>query len=90
MDLGLQVSLSETFNIVGADLISQGVPVIGSAEIPWAAGWCAAEPTCSRSMLQKLHLTWELPGLNVWWQQRNLRAYTQKTKRIWQRYLQGK
>ena len=34
MDIGMQVSFSETFNIVGADIISQGVPLVGSAEIP--------------------------------------------------------
>ena len=28
MDIGIQVSFSETFNIVGCDLLSQGVPVI--------------------------------------------------------------
>jgi hypothetical protein len=35
MDIGMQVSFSETFNIVSADLLSQGVPVVGSEEIPW-------------------------------------------------------
>jgi len=90
MDMGMQVSLTETFNIVGADLISQGVPLISSHEIPWAAGLFTAEPTSSQSMLHKLHMTWELPGLNVWWQQRNLRAYTNQTKAVWRRYLRGK
>ena len=90
MDLGLQVSLSETFNIVGADLISQGVPLISSAEIPWAAGFFTADPTSSASISHKLHTAWELPSVNVWWQQRNLRSYTDKTKRIWRTYLQGK
>ena len=33
MDLGLQVSLSETYNIVTADFVSQGVPVVTSEEI---------------------------------------------------------
>ena len=90
MDLGLQVSFSETFNIVGADLISQGVPVVGSNEIPWSAGVFAADPTSSRSIAHKLHLAWELPAVNVRWQQWNLRNYTSKTKRVWQRYLQSK
>jgi len=90
MDLGLQVSLSETFNIVGADLISQGVPLVSSAEIPWAAGLFSADATSSRSIAHKLHMAWELPSINVWWQQHNLRIYTDQTKRIWRRYLQGK
>jgi len=35
MDLGLQVSLSETYNIVAADAINQEVPVVTSDEIPF-------------------------------------------------------
>jgi hypothetical protein len=35
MDIGMQVSYSETFNIVAADFISQGVPVVISKELPW-------------------------------------------------------
>jgi hypothetical protein len=35
MDIGLQVSLSETYNIVTADCISQCVPVVTSKEIPF-------------------------------------------------------
>ena len=90
MDIGLQVSLSETFNIVGADLISQGVPLVSSAEIPWAAGLFTANPTSSRSIAHKLQTAWELPSVNVWWQQHNLQAYTSKTKRVWQSFMQGK
>jgi len=33
MDIGLQVSLSETYNIVTADFISQNIPVVTSEEI---------------------------------------------------------
>ncbi len=35
MDLSMQVSLSETFNIVTADFVSQKIPVIVSEEITW-------------------------------------------------------
>lgn len=35
MDLVMQVSYTETFNIVLADAVSQFVPVLGSTEIPW-------------------------------------------------------
>jgi len=33
MDICMQVSFSETFNIVAADCIASGVPVIVSSEI---------------------------------------------------------
>lgn len=35
MDFCLQVSTSESFNLVSADAVSQGVPLIGSAAIRW-------------------------------------------------------
>lgn len=35
MDVLMQVSNSETFNIVAADSVSMGVPVVVSDEIPW-------------------------------------------------------
>ena len=35
MDIGLQVSFTETFNIVTADFVSKGVPVVVSKEIFW-------------------------------------------------------
>ena len=90
MDIGLQVSLSETFNIVGADLISQGIPLVGSAEIPWAASWFAADPNSSDDMVNKLHLTWELSQANVWLQQWQLKRYTTQTKLTWKQYLTTK
>ena len=87
MDLGLQVSFSETFNIVGADLISQGVPLIGSAEIPWAVGLFTADPTNSRDIMRKMSLSYELPWLNVRWHQQRLKTYTSDTRIVWDEYF---
>ena len=36
IDVGLQVSLSETFNLVSADYVSAGVPMCVSREVYWA------------------------------------------------------
>lgn len=36
MELGLQVSLSETFNIVSADFVNMEIPIVVSNEIEWA------------------------------------------------------
>jgi hypothetical protein len=37
MDLVMQVSFSETFNIVAADAVVSGVPIVVSSEVPWAS-----------------------------------------------------
>jgi len=83
MDIGLQCNFSETFNIVSADLISQGVPVVGSYEIPWATRWFNARPAESDEIADAMISTYDHPSLNVWLNQRNLTKYTNKTKKIW-------
>jgi hypothetical protein len=40
MDLGMQVSFSETFNITAADFVYMGVPIVVSTEIPFVNGLC--------------------------------------------------
>ena len=87
MDIGLQVSFSETFNIVGADLVSQCVPLVGSVEIPWAVPvWCA-DPTSTDDIRNKLLTTWHWSGMNVMSNRFALRRYCAKTKKIWAKYF---
>jgi hypothetical protein len=35
VDIGMQVSLSESFCIVAADLVSLGIPIVGGSSIRW-------------------------------------------------------
>lgn len=85
MDIGLQVSFSETFNIVGADIISQGVPLVGSIEIPWIdEEWAARAQYCEEIFNVLLH-THNHPQKNVEGNQTNLTQYTNNTCMIWLR-----
>jgi hypothetical protein len=89
MDIGVQCNFSETFNIVGADLISQGVPLIGSKEIPWQImGKC--EPSDSNDIKFGLKNAYNHPKLNVMLNQIALKRYTKNTKEIWKTYFKGK
>jgi len=45
MDLGMQVSFSETFNIVAADFVNCNVPVVVSPEIEWVSAIFKCPPT---------------------------------------------
>lgn len=83
IDIGMQVSFSETFNIVAADLISQGVPVVGSTEIPWMTAGCCADPTNSEDMVAKLIRVWEDPVAFAAVNQTALTSYTNETAKIW-------
>ena len=87
MDLGLQVSFSETFNIVGADLISQGVPLVGSTEIPWLHGMSAADPTSSEDICRKLLFAYRHPWISTRINQWQLTNYPNTTARIWAKYF---
>lgn len=83
MDIGLQVSFSETFNIVGADIISQGVPLVGSIEIPWIDEEYAARAQYSDEIYKCLHLTYNDPKQNVERNQSKLTEYTDHTYMVW-------
>jgi hypothetical protein len=87
MDIGLQCNFSETFNIVSADLISQGVPIVGSKEIPWAANFCCAEPSSSEDIVDKLFSAYNWTWWNVKINQRFLTSYTKETVKIWTKYF---
>lgn len=54
MDIGLQVSLSESFNIVTADFVSQKVPIIVSDKIAWAADISKVETENSKQIANKI------------------------------------
>ena len=87
MDIGMQVSFSETFNIVGADFVSQGVPLVGSEEIPWAIPHFGADATNSEQMCEMLSLTYRWPKLNSWAHKYSLKRYVNQTKKTWLEYF---
>jgi len=87
MDIGLQVSFSETFNIVSADLISQGVPIVGCTEIPWAVDSCCADPTDSADIAKKLLNAYKWNWINVKTNQLALTHYTNNTAKLWNKYF---
>jgi len=87
MDIGMQCSFSETFNIVLADLVSVGTPVIGTSEIPWLSKLFTVNPTNSRQIERKIRLAYNYPKLNVWLNKRNLNFYSNKTIYIWLDFL---
>jgi glycosyltransferase involved in cell wall biosynthesis len=54
MDMTLQVSFTETYNIVAADAIASGVPVITSDEIKFVPKELHASPTCTDDIIAKM------------------------------------
>ena len=89
MDIAMQVSFSETFNIVGADEISQGVPLVASREIPWSSPIFDSNPNNSNSIVDALMLSYYFPQINVKLNQRSLTKYTNKARKVWLKYVRN-
>ena len=87
IDIGLQVSLSETFNIVTADYVSQGIPVVTSDEVDWVTWPCWARTgsvdDIARCMSVVSWLRWPLVGLN----QRSLDSYSKRSIAEWRAFV---
>ena len=88
MDIGMQCNFSETFNIVGADLISQGIPLLPNfTEIPWAVERFSASAVDSQDIIDKLHYTYNNAEENVAEHQQSLTDYTNNSAKIWSTYF---
>ena len=88
MDLGLQVSFNETFNIVAADMVSEGIPVIGSDEIIWLNSLYKAKTTSSEDITNKLKMAYFLDIFNI--QMLNKWGLEKASKKAicnWQKYF---
>lgn len=88
MDLGLQVSYSETFNIVAADFTFMNVPLIGSSQIEWLNWLYKADPNDISSIIDLMWISWigkriNLQVLNKW----GLDKYNSNSRKVWKVYL---
>jgi hypothetical protein len=83
MDLGMQVSFSESFNIVTADFVAAGTPIVASDDIEWMPYFLKAKPNSYTDIVQKLHRAWQNRGLSKFLQSIALRWYNFKAKRAW-------
>jgi hypothetical protein len=87
MDIGIQISFNETFNIVGADIVSQGVPLVASPEIPWASGLFTSRQTNTDDIVDSLYCAYRFPNINLMLNQTYLRWYTNNTRNIWFKFF---
>lgn len=83
MDISMQVSLSETFNIVTADAVACGVPVVVSPEIYWLDQRFWVSPTDSRDILQGLERALAAGQPEIAHQNRCLLAYSSRVTQQW-------
>ena len=84
MDISMQVSLSETYNIVMADSVIHSIPVVVSPEINWVNVMFQANATSSYDIVKTLHRAWSgrklrLQKLNLW----GLEEYNEWARHNW-------
>ena len=85
MDMVMQVSFSETFNIVAADAVSMSVPVVVSPEIDWLGGYAQADPTNFRAILFAMKNQWARNRVVLAHQQRHdLFDASHAAQQVWQ------
>lgn len=89
MDLGLQVSFSETFNIVAADFTYMNVPLVGSNEIEWLSSLYKSNSTTNiDDIVNNLHLAWFGRKINLqYFNKIGLNRYNSMSKSVWKKYL---
>lgn len=82
LDLGMQVSLSETFNVVSADYVNAGLPIVVSSEVSWANSWCYADPHEVEDMVCKID---RVLGnkLLIHWNQYKLNKHSTHAQALW-------
>ena len=88
MDAGLQVSFTESFSIVSADFVGQGVPVLGSPAVRWLPYASQASPIDGKDIANKLEQLLKYPGLFVGTQQNALIAHSRSAEREWRKFLE--
>ena len=86
MDICMQVSYTESFNIVAADVVSQIVPIVISPEISWLEeGIC--NPNSVYSMVKALNYVWKNQRITTLNNINSLREFNYKALHTWKKYL---
>jgi hypothetical protein len=83
MDIGMQVSFSESFNIVTADMVTAGVPVVASDDISWMPWISKVSPTSHAAMVRSLRFHYHFGNLLSKIQKKWLEIYSIGAEITW-------
>jgi hypothetical protein len=89
MDIGMQVTFTETFNIVSADMVVCSLPMVVSEEVEWAHRWCKASCTDTGDIVEKLiKITdWRFRNVVSFLNIKGLRSFSEESRRLWKEYF---
>jgi hypothetical protein len=88
IDIGMQVSFTETFNIVTADYVSQGIPVVASNEVEHVHGLFKTDTTDAEKIASKLKFVYfskfaNVQSINLYFLNKNNKA----AQNAWNKFL---
>ena len=90
MDLGMQVSYSESFCIVAADFVYNDIPLIGSHDIEWLSKYYQADPNDYKDIVEKLENAYNYKNVGLQWLNKyKLWKYNRDATERWLNYLLG-
>lgn len=87
MDLGLQCSYSETFNVITADFVMNDVPVVVSSEISWVSPEVFGDPNSSTDITGKIAAAFRNQHRHR--SVKLLQDYDRASIRTWKRFLES-
>ncbi len=82
LDIGLQVSLTETFNVVTADYVTAGLPIVVSKEVKWVSSLSTALDNSVTDIVKHMHRAWQNQWL-VWINQFYLKRTSEEAQNLW-------
>jgi len=83
MDMGVQVSFTESFNIVTADFVAADVPIIVGEDIGWMPDFLKCRPTSQRDLVNRLKWVYNNKWISKKIQKIFLHIYNYKAKLVW-------
>lgn len=89
MDLGLQLSYSESFNIVTADFVNMGIPIIVSPSISWMPKLYTSSTTNYKTLINSIIMFYRIRncGLLRLPARIALKKYNRKAKHMWNDFI---
>lgn len=88
VDIGMQVSLTETFNVVTADYVTAGLPVVVSSEVPWASSLNYADFDDISDIVRVMNRAWTY-RLLIRWNQHLLHEASCSAQESWFLWLKS-
>ncbi len=90
MDIGMQVSYTESFNHMAADYVAVGLPTVVSPEVRWMPNLCMADPNDQEDIVKRLHFVWYWSWLVKRMATRDLNDWADEASKVWIKYFKGK